>query len=231
MRECRWLIVPVLMSALGCITSPPGTFGITAEAKKEKLKQCPGGLIDDLEDGDTQIAKKEGREGYWFTFADTEGSTIKPKGNFEAGPGGATPGSKHAARVKGKIAPSGKSLFVGVGFAFLNPKGKYDASKYKGISFWAKGPGKVRFEAPDVSTAPEGDKCTDCYNNFGAVLYLSAEWQRYTVPFEKMSQQPGWGDRAPEVSKSALFGVQWQFSTPGADYDIWVDDIELVGCE
>ena len=231
MCECRWLIVPVLASALGCITSPPGTFGITADAKKEKLKQCPGGLIDDLEDGDTQIIKKEGREGYWFTFADTEGSTIKPKGNFEAGAGGATPGSKRAAHIQGKVAASGKSLYVGVGFAFLNPKGKYDASKYKGISFWAKGPGKVRFKTPDVNTAPEGDKCSDCYNDFGVDLYIAEQWQRYTIPFDRMAQQPNWGDRAPEVSKNALFAVQWQFSTPGADYDIWVDDIELVGCE
>lgn len=231
MFECRWLVGVIVASALGCITSPPGAYGITAVAKKEKLKQCPNGMIDDLEDGDTQVIKKEGREGYWFTFADTEGSTIKPKGNFEASTGGATQGSKHAARIQGKIAASGKSLYAGVGFAFASPKGKYNASKYKGISFWAKGPGKVRFKTPDVNTAPEGDKCSDCYNDFGVDLYLSEQWQRYTVPFDRMAQQPGWGDRAPEVAKNAIFEVGWQFATPGADYDIWVDDIEFVGCE
>ena len=53
---------------------------------------------------------------------------------------------------------------------------------------------------------------------------------RYTVPFNQMSQQPGWGDRAPKLSTKELFGVDWQLSKPGAEYDLWVDDVELVGC-
>ena len=74
--------------------------------------------------------------------------------------------------------------------SLLNPKGKYDASKYKGISFWAKGPGKVRFKTPDVNTAPEGDKCSDCYNDFGVDLYIAEQWQRYTIPFDRMPSSP-----------------------------------------
>jgi endoglucanase len=225
------LIVYAVLAALpaSCITSPSSNYGATAAAKSDKLKRCPDGLVDDLEDGDSQIAKKEGREGYWFAFVDTEGSTISPKDNFVPEPRGAN-GSKLAARMRGKIAPSGKSLYAGMGFAFRNPKGKYDASKYKGISFWAKGPGKIRFKTPDVNTAPEGDKCSDCYNDFGVELMLSAEWTRYTIPFDRLAQQTGWGDQMPEVAKNALFAVQWQFSTPGAEYDISIDDIKLVGC-
>lgn len=214
----------------GCITSSPSEFGATATAKTDVLNRCPDGLIDDLEDGDSQITKKEGREGYWFTFADKEGSTVFPKGDFKPEAGGPN-GSTHAARFHGKMATAGKSLYVGMGFSFLNPKGSYDASKYKGISFWAKGPGKVRFEVPDVDTQPEGDKCSDCYNNFGVELYLTDQWVRYTVPFERLAQQPGWGDPAPGVDAKELFGVQWQFKSPGVDYDIWIDDIEFVGCQ
>jgi endoglucanase len=214
----------------GCITSPPSEFGATAVAKKETLKSCPDGLIDDLEDNESQIVKKEGREGYWFTSADPEGSTILPKGDFKPEPGGPN-GSKYAAHVHGKIAPSGKSLYVSFGLSLLNPKGNYDASKYKGISFWAKGPGKVRFRLPDVDTDPAGDKCSDCYNHFGVDLFLTDQWTRYTVPFDRMTMQSGWGDPAPEVNKKALFGVEWGFNTPGADYDIWIDDIEFVGCQ
>ena len=62
-------------------------------------------------------------------------------------------------------------------------------------------------------------------------IYLSDQWVRYTVPFEKMTQQPGWGDRAPALSPDAIFAIQWQYSTPDTDYDIWFDNIELVGCE
>jgi hypothetical protein len=46
-----------------------------------------------------------------------------------------------------------------------------------------------------------------------------------------MTQQSGWGDRAPAVDSHHVFAVQWQFSTLNAAYDIWFDDIRLVGCE
>ncbi|MBN2195079.1 MAG: hypothetical protein JW751_19840 [Polyangiaceae bacterium] len=82
-----------------------------------------------------------------------------------------------------------------------------------------------------MNTAPEGDRCTDCYDDFGGDLFLQEGWNRYTVPFDDMVQQPGWGDRAPEVERTKLIAVQWQYNTAGADYEIWVDDVELVGCE
>src|SRR5579862_5232688 len=88
----------VLIAALGgiswgCITSPPSEFGSTAVAKADKLGACPQGMIDDLEDHDSQILKVEDREGYWFTSADPEGSTIFPKGDFKPDPSGVN-GSK-----------------------------------------------------------------------------------------------------------------------------------------
>jgi endoglucanase len=214
----------------GCITSPASEYGATPIAKKEHLNSCPDGLIDDLEDNDSQIAKKEGREGYWFTFTDTYGSTITPRDKFNADTGGPD-GSHYAAHMQGKISTTGQYPYVGMGFSFLNPKGNYDASKYKGISFWAKGNGKVRLEVLDANTQPEGDRCTACYNNFGVELYLSDQWTRYTVPFDRLAQQPGWGDQTGAVSTKELFGVQWQFRTAGSQYDIWFDDIEFVGCQ
>ncbi len=221
-------IAPTLLT--GCITSSPWEHGSTALAKATRMEACPNGLLDNAEDGDNQIVKVGGRDGYWFSFADALGTTIDPKGQFvmaQAGP----PGSKHAARVKGTLAKSGDSLYAGLGFAFTNPKSPFDISKAKGFRFWAKGPGRIRFKAPDVNTAPEGDRCSDCYNDFGVDIYLQPDWQRYTVPFDKMTQQPGWGDRAPALEVKSVIAIQWQFSTPGADYDIWVDNIELVGCD
>jgi len=222
------LLAPWLVG--GCITSPTWKYGETAEAKETKLESCPNGLIDDGEDANNQVLKVEGRDGYWFTFADNEGTTVEPKGDFRMTPGG-PPGSKYAARMTGKVAPAGKSLYVGMGFALRSPKRPYDASKYQGVSFWAKGPGRVRFKTPDVNTTPEGDRCDDCYNDFGVDLVLQDKWLRYTVPFERLSQQPGWGDPAPEVAKDMLFAIQWQFSAADTEFDIWIDNVEFVGCE
>ena len=54
--------------------------------------------------------------------------------------GGAN-GSKHSAHMSGKVG-GGAVVYAGMGFNFVDPKGPYNASGYKGISFWAKaGPG------------------------------------------------------------------------------------------
>jgi endoglucanase len=214
----------------GCITSPTGAYLVAEESSKLTFSECPGGLVEDGEDGDGQTIKHEGRGGYWFTFADALGSTISPKGPFQMAEGGPS-GSKFAARMKGKIAATGDSVYVGMGFALSDPRGLYDASKYKGVTFWGKGPGKVRFKAPDVNTDPSGDRCDDCYNDFGVDIYFSDQWTRYTIPFEQLQQNPGWGDRAPEVAKDKLFALQWQFNTNDAEYDIWIDQVSFVGCE
>ncbi len=230
-----WLLLPLAISS-GCITSSPAEYGATPAAKKLDLAVCENGLLDDGEDNNGQIVKVDGRDGYWFTFGDTVGTKFTPKGPFEMSPGGrpsggGLPESKYSARVKGKMAVSGKSIYAGVGFALANPKSGFDLSHAKGIQFWAKGPGKVRFKTPDINTDPAGDRCEDCYNDFGVDIYLSDKWERYTVPFMEMQQQPGWGDRAPHVATGAIYAVQWQFTTPGAEFDLAFDDVFLVGCE
>ena len=216
----------------GCITSGPGEYGVSAEAREIEWNLCPDGLIDDGEDNNGQIVVVGDRAGYWFTFKDEVGSTINPEGEFKMSEGG-PPGSKYTARMTGKIAAGAQNVYpyVGMGCALANPKAAFDSGKAQGIQFWGKGPGRVRFKAPDVMTDPAGDICTDCYNDFGVDIFLDDRWQRYTVPFAKMEQQPGWGDRAPRVAKDKLFAIQWQFTTATKDYDISIDNVAFVGCD
>ena len=218
--------------ATGCITSPVWKYGTTKLARETKLEACSDGLLDDGEELDHQIIERAGRDGYWFTFKDYWGSTLEPRGKFVMSPsdrGGGKEG-KYVARIRGKVAETGDSLYAGIGFAFTNPQTPFDVSDARGIRFWAKGPGRVRFKMPDANTTPQGDRCNDCFNDFGVDLYLQDEWTRYTVPFDRMAQQPGWGDRAPALSTREVFAVQWLFNTAGAAYDIQVDDVTLVGC-
>jgi endoglucanase len=212
-----------------CITSRTGAYLNADEASATTLSLCPEGQIEDIEDGNDQILQKEGRGGYWFTFFDSEGSKITPKAELFAA--GGPKGSGHYARAAGKMAASGASIYAGMGFNLADPKSAYDAGKYQGISFWAKGNATVRFKTPDAQTEPSGDKCTDCYNDFGVDIALYPEWTRFTVPFAKMKQQPGWGDAAPAVANDALFAVQWQVGKPGADFDVSIDNVEFVGCK
>jgi endoglucanase len=237
-----WLVPPLTALAIAACggagaggaaspgAPPPGPLTVSD-------KDCgPGYLIDDAEDNNNQLSLDKGRNGYWYTFVDKLGSSITPpiQSTFIISPGGAG-GSAHAARMMGKIASAGQPLFAGMGFSFLDPKAPYDATAYTGVAFYAKsGPGavaSVRLKVPDSDTDPEGKTCTECFNDFGADLTLTDQWKKYTVPFATMKQMEGWGaPRPPSINKAKVLGVQWQVSTPGASYDVWVDNVQFTGC-
>src|SRR3954451_14838500 len=131
-----FVIVAALASSGACV--PPGARPETAQGAA--LKECgPDGLIDDFEDNNNQINVVGDRGGYWYTYADKEGSTVWPEqgdkgGTFTLVEGGHD--SKYAASFKGKLAAA-SIVYAAMGLNFQDPKGPYDASKYVGITFFA----------------------------------------------------------------------------------------------
>jgi hypothetical protein len=219
------------VTGTGCISSPAWEYGSTAKAKELDLPACSSAsIIEDAEDGDHKGNVLEGRGGNWFSFVDPSGSTITPTGwPFKMGAPGRN-GSKGAAHMSGKMAPTGDAVYAGMGVWLTDPTGLYDASRYSGVTFWAKGPGRVRFEIPDVHTGPEGGICKDCYNDFGIVLALESDWRKYTIRFEWLAQRSGWGEPYPALQTDRILKLEWEFNGKGRDYDIWIDDIAFV-CE
>jgi endoglucanase len=173
------------------------------------------------------------------SVVDAEGSTIIPAagaqgGVFQVAPGGAN-GSAYALRVTGSIAQA-SIVYAGMGMNFVDPKGPYDASKYKGISFWAKkSPGTtrhVRLKVPDKNTDPDGKVCSACFNDFGFDLKLADEWTQYVIPFDRMSQLPAWGSpHTGGIDSNELYAIQFQVNDKGQKYDVWVDEVAFTGCE
>lgn len=215
------------LTTFGCLTTPASETGLTARVRHFEPTYCgPSAVIEDAEDGDTRTVVQAGRGGYWYTFADPEGSTVEPLPFKMSTPGRA--GSTHAAHMFGLTASSGPSIYAGIAFALTDPSGPFDAARYSGISFWAKGPAHVRFEVPDGNTAPAGGVCSDCYNDFGIELAFTDHWERYTIPFEWLAQRPGWGEPFPAIARDRLYALEWQFGTPARKYDVWLDDITFV---
>jgi endoglucanase len=220
--------------AAAAAPSAPATPG--APIGNTGLKECgPEGMLDDGEDGNNQNIQVDNRGGYWYTFRDKKGTTIEPVagedgGTFAMSEGGH--GSQFAARFHGKVG-TGAPLFAGMGMNFVDPKAPYDASKYAGISFWAKkaenSTGKVRLKVPDANTDPDGGVCTECFNDFGGDLNLTTDWKQYIYPWKSMKQMPGWGNpRKPHITPSKIFGIQFQVNVPSANYDIFIDDLKFV---
>lgn len=196
-------------------------------------------LIEDGEDNNNQGVVQEGRGGYWYTYVDTEGSTVSPSagsqgGVFQPSPGGAN-GSAFAMRFYGAIG-QGSVVFAGMGMNFVDPKGAYDGSQYDGITFWAKkgagtGP-KVRVKIPDANTDPDGGVCSACYNDHGRIIKLSDDWEQHYMGFDSLSQERGWGSpKTGAVDTTQMYALQFQVNEKGSSYDVWIDDIAFIGCQ
>jgi len=199
-------------------------------------KACPPeAVIEDGEDNNNQVNVQDGRSGYVYTYVDASGSSIDPAGGaqFAMTPGGAN-GSQSALRISGQLG-SGDVVYAALGMNFTDPRGPYDASKYRGVSFFAKrGPGSashVRIKFPDKNTDPDGGVCGACANDFGLRLSLSEEWQKFVVPFSALRQESGWGNPRPRsVDAEALYALQFQVNEKGRPFDVWIDDVAFTGC-
>jgi len=223
------------LCASACIAPPDGKTETTSV--EPTVTSCDAsGLIDDAEDNDNQTANAGNRGGYWYTYVDKAGSSVSPTagdqgGTFSMVEGGSN-GSRYAANVKGEIGKA-DTVYAGMAFNFVDPKGAYDASRYAGITFFAKraqgSTAKLRVKVPDAQTDPTGGTCSECFNDFGFDLELGTEWTRYVLPFEKMRQMEGWGAPRPSrIDPSKIYGVQFQIGEKGASYDISVDDVAFV---
>jgi len=222
-----------------CITSVPVAQGAGSPSSARSssvgpsLSECPAGTIDDLEDGNSQITTNEGRGGYWYTYSDSMGTTVAPEDEFVPSSGGANRSAK-AAHIWGKTGDQ-KNVWAGMAFPLTNPKQPYDASKYKGIAFWArrgeKSTAYVYLRVPDVNTTPDGGVCKDCFNDFGANVQLTPHWKKYTFPFDMLKQEPGWGEPRPHIVPGQIYELQWQIKTRNVDFDVWVDEVAFVGCD
>ncbi len=208
------------------------------------LSSCPGGLapaadgnVDDFEDGNNQTNQEGGRDGYWYTAKDSQGSSFEvPAQGFATAEGGAD-GSTSAVHVKGTTASGGDQAWgVELGMNFLSSQGElYDASKYQAFSFKAKlgdkgAEKKVRVSLADANTHPSGAVCASCYNHFNSSIELTPEWKEYTLAFQDLKQRPGWGNPRPaSVNAAKLVNVNYQIGG-GKPFDLWIDDLKLLEC-
>jgi endoglucanase len=210
-----------------------GDGSFTLGGKKCKVTD----VIEDAENNDNQVIVKDGRNGYIYSFGDTNGTTMTPEANttFPQTPGGAQ-GSAYAACIKGNVALAAIA-YAGIGFNLTDPKKAVDLSKHDGLAFrvrrGADSTMRLRLKVPDVATDPDGGVCTDkCFNDFGVDLFMSEEWQMFYLPFSEMKQMSGWGEpRPPAIDPSKVFSLQFQVLEKGKPFEFCIDDISLIKCE
>ena len=216
----------------GGLAGTGGTSSGRAGESGSGGREC-GLLIDDIESGTGHICEGvEGRKGVWYAFNDEgEGSTQWPELTTPGVPVPASeiPGgrgsSTHAMHTYGTAF---STWGAGIGFDLAydgTTYGRYDGSRYSGITFWARGAmgatTQFRVSTAQTTLLEYGGECMlePCYASFEE-LFFGNEWRRYWVPF---SMVPDPGKLLTERTK--LTNVQ--FLLRNADFDFWIDDISF----
>ncbi len=180
-------------------------------------------LLEDLEDGDTQIIGVGGQPGGWYTYAD-ETATLDPS------PFAATPGGANSSLYAAQLASTGATSFgAGLGFN-LQVEGQqligFDASRYTGVEFDARGNISVAVTLRQENLVPLASLGTcqvGCEDFWGRSLALTEVWQRYQIPFSTMTQA-GFSMVSTPLDLTNLFSVQFQANGTD-DFEIAVDNI------
>ena len=183
-------------------------------------------LIDDLEDGNSAILAIDGRSGTWSTNNDgtLSGTQNPPLGAFTATASGAH-GSRYSARTwGGNFTSWGTALRV-----TLNATGQsqcaYDASRYTGIGFYAKGNQMVNLSVailPTVPTAKGGTCATGCFDYHTKLITPTTSWAYYQIPWSQL-MQGGWGTAASFSAASILY-LEFEIGACPS-FDLYIDDL------
>ena len=133
---------------------------------------------------------------------------------------------------------SGCGKFGGIGFELNNATTTpdamqsmaFNASGYRGISFWAKGNCNLRVELGQKSFIPtaNGGSCTsNCWNVYGSRkaqgMVPAGDWKQFTILFSELEREEG--PRMPTFEPGQLIGIA--FKCEGAAFDFWLDEIQF----
>jgi hypothetical protein len=237
-RSSGFVVLLGLVGAACSSGSPAGGSGSGGNSGSGGMNvnciNSPADLISDFTNGDTGVKPLDMREGGFYTYGDDSERSGMPLAILDPAEGssattddsvGGECSGAGSFRVKAtgfKIwgAATGTNFGPGAGKSStgMNLKGFYDASKYKGISFWAKASSEVNgiqvsfpdsytdgyadptmFDKnPDVLMCTYGASQTNCspflvkFGNPDYPKYMDKKfdttWRRFDVMFEDAQQ-------------------------------------------
>lgn len=195
-------------------------------------------LIEDFEDGDDVSPASDGRSGgIWWWSGDDDADTVvsPPLGalvveDLETPRGDSTRAFHTSGTTDSWGAVAGVRLAEWIDESTL---ACYDATAYTGISFWARGEGRLELKLGTAvpKAAAQGGACTAscteadckcCNTEHVAHFTVSDEWQRYSARWDDLTVVYGAQSYFDEAELVTL-----AFGFNGPTWDIWIDDIEF----
>jgi hypothetical protein len=179
-------------------------------------------LIDDFEDGDDFVLASEQRSGFWRWSRDTDKPGTAPALIPTEHPS-PTKNNRNAVHVKGAVLRD-----WGASIEMKFDSSCYDASAYAGVTFSARGPGRIYISPREVGVIPPdfGGTCEhDCYNGHALKIDLGKNFQTYEVRWSDVTQR-GYG--RPPLDPKRLHDITFLIHPEDTPYDIWLDDVRFL---
>lgn len=182
--------------------------------------------IDDLEDGDLNGLKVDGRDWSWEQFDDaTDGTQYLTIIQPEDAP---TPGENVLYVRGGGWSEWGGG--VGAGLVHTTAPGGYgcyDASVYTGIRFWVKTIGlaqmTVRVATPETTGGYNGGICLEnCPGGFSHTVAVGENWIQVEIPFDAFTLSNG--EHTLYLDPARIKSLHFVFETLG-DYEVLLDGL------
>jgi hypothetical protein len=209
----------------GAITMAPAASTSRAVVDPCQKRASAAGhspLLDDFEDGDDAVAPLEGRDGFWRWARETDAPGTAPA-LIPVPRGDGLPHNRLAIHVKGKqLNDWGATVELD-----FRPR-CYDAVRYAGVSFQARGPGRIYLAAREVDVIPiaEGGTCErDCHNPHIAKVELTDGFRAYQLRWRELRQR---GIDRPPLDPSRLHSIAFLVRPEDTPYDVWVDDVSFL---
>jgi hypothetical protein len=238
MRATLFWTLAICASACGCERKAPtperrasanAALGAAPSGACEGARAAPlAALIDDFEDGDSELDGAAARVGVWWIATDATAGSVHPPREHVL-PELSDDGRRALHFVARGFTDWGAVL--GLNIRWPGPRGEcpFDASRYAGLWLRAKGASSLPVSVTTPKTLPEeeGGTCrSKCFDHYTRVVQLTPEWTRYEIRWEELSQE-GWGTAAP-LDLEHMTGVTFDPMPPDLPLDLWLDEIGLL---
>lgn len=233
----RFLVVGLLVLFQGCSkrpksiqeTAPDAVYDTYAQSKAfPVIASGDQPMIDDLEDGDLNGLKVDGRHWSWSQFDDeSDGVQLLTIQQLSNAPG---KGDK-VLYLKGggwKYTGAGISAYL-VNRVAPRPFGYYDASIYQGIEFWIKSMGlkglTLKIGTQETTSLDNGGLCIkNCAADLELSFGTTGDWQFIKIPFQNFIS-PGF-DTKGLLDPTHIKAIHFSIDTLD-DYEVWIDDLRF----
>jgi hypothetical protein len=185
-------------------------------------------VIDDVEAAFPHLPARAGRNGGWYMVHDETGGYATPASAVRLEP--ARGASQYAAGISGQ---GFWSWGVQLGVALHAPASGYDASRYTGVRFAARGQGTWSLQISDRSSVPQGGVCVEgsadpasgCFYTVGEAFTVGADWQVFSVRFDEL-RLLAVPNSSRRLDPSAIYDIVFNFqSDDGSPFELLVDDL------